>query len=141
MGPEYRIDPFHAAVLHHKFGTPWHKLLSELMDEDDVPRQLLPELAQYFRDMEQAGGVDIVAACMHDSVYLRTVGHFIFLMDRERIEVGTEGDGLPRFTAAEGSDHAAFPDFSLHFKSERLQEGGDLLRCIDLVEGKLWIHM
>lgn len=91
--------------------------------------------------MEQAGCVDIVAACMHDSVHLRTVGYFIFLMDRECIEVCAQGDGLPRFTAVEGGDDAAFPDFRLHFKAERLQEGGDLLRCIDLVEGKLRIHM
>lgn len=79
------------------------------MNEYDIARQLITDFTQYLCDTEQGGGVNVVAAGMHDARDAGFVRNLFFILDRKGVKVGPQSNRFPRFAAPEQPDdpHAA----------------------------------
>ena len=77
-------------------GPARHRLLGRLEEEADPARVLGTEdLLQGQARPEEDGGVDVVAAGVTDTRHGRPVGHFLLVVQRQGVDVGSEQDRGP----------------------------------------------
>ncbi len=112
--PSAQID---LRAVHHAVGD--HRLhaadafLGRLEHQLHRAGKLRRQLLQHRRDAEQRGGVDVVAARMHQPRLRAGERQAGLLLDRQRVHVGADRQHRARPAALDQSDHAGPPDARL----------------------------
>ena len=95
-----------------------HDLLSGLENDFDRSGQFILLFLQDGRRAEHAGGVEIMAAGMHDPVLQGGVGQAAFLADGQGVDIAAQADHAARLRAADHGDdagrHAGLRQFDPH---------------------------
>jgi hypothetical protein len=116
----------HHAVVDHGFATGtafFRRLENHHRGAVEIPR-----FGEIARRAQQHGGVAVMAAGMHLARRLGFIRQVVGLIDRQRVHVGAQADGLSRraFAAADDADHAGAADARHHLvAAERLELVGD----------------
>lgn len=127
---------YHGPRALHEFG----RFLRGLEDQPHRAAQLRSRLAEYPRRAQQHGHVAVVPAGVHDAGALRRKRQARLLRDRQRVDVGAQGDPPPGKRARNVGDHAGGPSaradgdvLAAHLRQRRR----DGIAGLHFVEGKL----
>ena len=129
LGPS--ITPSSIIALHAAdafFG----RLKHQLHGAGELRRQVL----QHRSDAEQRGGVDVVAAGVHQAGIVLANGRPDVLLDRQRVHVGPDGEHRARATALNQADDARLADAGLMGNAEAAQFARDDPGGADLLEAE-----
>ena len=120
---EDRLDVLQTALGDHLGGAGRELLLAGLEDQAHPAGQLAPpvQLGQREAGPEQDRGVHVVAAGVADVGHGGPVRHVLDVGQRQRVQVGPDGDDAPAGPAATGADVADDPVALGH--QARLQAG------------------
>ena len=80
--------------------------------------------AQVGRRPQQHGRVAVVATGMHPAGVARVVVKIVFLLDRQRVHVGTQADGSRTRAGAQHTDHSGLADAAVGFDAQRFEPRG-----------------
>ena len=112
MHPENFLDAeaVHQPVIDH--GLAASAAFFRRLEDDNGRAGEIPGLREIAGGTEQHGGVAVMAAGVHLSRNGRLVRQVARLLDRKRIHVGAQADGLagPALLAADNADHAGAPE-------------------------------
>ena len=99
------VGVLHDARRHQRPCAAGHGILAGLKDELHRARKGVPHMAQGLGRAQQHGGVQVVAAGVHDALRLAGKGHAGLLVDRQRVDVGAERHALAGSLAAVEQTH------------------------------------
>lgn len=94
----------HDARRHQRPCAAGHGILAGLEDELHRTRKGVPHMAQGLGRAQQHGGVQVVAAGVHDALRLAGKGHAGLLVDRQRVDVGRGAPRTCRVPCRRGAD-------------------------------------
>ena len=93
MNPERRVDAFQHPARDHVERAPG-VFLSRLEDAFHAAREYGPVFIENFRGGEQHRDVTVVPAGMHDALRAALIGNIILFLNRERVDIRAEKNGL-----------------------------------------------
>src|SRR5690625_3203390 len=111
------------------------------MDEYYVAGHLFAHLAKHPRDTEKTSRMNVVTAGMHHARHCRPVGDVLLVLDRQRVEVGAQGDHLAGLASPQRRNDTAATYARPDFQAQLAMERGDLLRGSLLLEGEFRVHV
>ena len=95
MKPEASGNAFERALLHHGLCA-LRRFFSRLEADAHRPVNLIPEFSEHFRRRKHHGDVAVMPAGMHHAVILARKGKPRVFRNRQRVNIGTDHEGLPR---------------------------------------------
>src|SRR5579883_2387257 len=108
--------------------------LSRLKNNPDASVRRRP-VGKQSGGAKSAGGVHVMAACMHHLFVFRTIGNIVAFLNRQRIHVRPYRDGLCSF--ANINDHACLSDTGFWRQTEALQFLCNVCSCSCFLEAEL----
>ena len=138
--PKDPLHPFQSARLDKVKCAKPH-LFSGLKDQPDLAAEVFPLLSQQPGRAQQAGGVGVVAAGVHDPVGLGAVGDLVQLLDGQCVDIGPQpycvsaGPCAAKNAQHPGSPHPPVRDLP------SVQLGLDPLGGVMLLHGQFRVGM
>ena len=126
-----------AALLHHALAAA-HGLLRRLEEELDRAGKLLLHLLAETAQAEKDGGVNIVAAGVHDAVVERAVVPALVLLERKRVDVAPDAHHIAGLFAPDDGQNAGV-GAGLVLDAPGVQVGADAFLRLLLVSAQLGV--
>ena len=137
MRPHDEIDAVHHASSDELPRPSRRLLLGGLEHEANLAGKLVPALGEQLRCAQQHGCVAVVPAGVHHARAGRGELELVLLLDRERIDVGSERQHLSGPSSMQRGDDAGGGRAGELKPLERAQDLLDVIRGFDLLEGEL----